>query len=284
MRILVTNDDGIDAPGLHALAEALRPLGDVVIVAPDRQQSAVGHAVTVSEPLRVVPLRRDGRVIGYAVNGTPADCVKLAVTALLPWRPDVVASGINHGRNTAVNILYSGTVSAATEATLLGIPSVAFSLDTFEPEADFRAAAVIARHLVAHLPKLELPAGTLLNVNIPNLPLERIRGVRLTRQGNSLWRDWYERRRDPWGREYFWLAGEYVLVDASPEADDVALAEGYVSVTPIRYELTDTATLERLRSHELFALSGVFHTTEQTDGEAAQHEPAGLRDPHSPPR
>ncbi|MEN3026772.1 MAG: 5'/3'-nucleotidase SurE [Chlorobiota bacterium] len=246
MRILVTNDDGIEAPGLHALADALRPLGEVVIVAPDRQQSAVGHAVTVSEPLRVVPFRLDGHSVGYAVNGTPADCVKLAVTTLLPWRPDVVASGINHGRNTAVNILYSGTVSAATEGTLLGIPSIAFSLDAYELEADFSAAAFVARYLVEHLPRLGLPPGTLLNVNIPALPLERIRGIRITRQGTSVWRDWYERRRDPWGREYFWLAGEYLLADSDPDADDVALTQGYVSVTPIRYELTDTALLPHL--------------------------------------
>ncbi len=261
MRILVTNDDGIEAAGLHALAEALRPLGEVVIVAPDRQQSAVGHALTVSEPLRIVPFRSNGQFVGYAVNGTPADCVKLAVTTLLPWRPDVVASGINHGRNTAVNILYSGTVSAATEGTLLGIPSVAFSLDAYEAEADFRAAAVIARAIVERLPFLRLPTGTLLNVNIPALPLEQICGVRITHQGRSLWRDWYERRRDPWGREYFWLAGEYVLADGDPEADDVALTQGYVSITPIRYALTDTASVEQLRQQfgELLPISDVSH-------------------------
>ncbi|MFN3337735.1 MAG: 5'/3'-nucleotidase SurE, partial [Thermomicrobium sp.] len=247
MRMLVTNDDGIEAPGLHALADALRPLGEVVIVAPDRQQSAVGHALTVSEPLRVSPVHFRGQHLGYAVNGTPADCVKLAVTTLLPWRPDVIASGINHGRNTAVNILYSGTVSAATEGTLLGIPSIAFSVDAYDPTANLEAAAAVARILVEHLPALDLPPGTLLNVNIPALPLERIRGFRITRQGSSLWRDWYERRRDPWGREYFWLAGEYVLADGDPDADDVALSQGYVSITPIRYALTDTATFDRLR-------------------------------------
>jgi 5'-nucleotidase len=209
-----------------------------------------------------VPFHANGRHLGYAVNGTPADCVKLAVTTLLPWRPDVIASGINHGRNTAVNILYSGTVSAATEGTLLGIPSVAFSLDAYEQEADFRAAALIAREVVKALPQLGLPPGTLLNVNIPAVPLEEIRGVRFTRQGSSVWRDWYERRRDPWGREYFWLAGEYVLASDSAEADDVVLAQGYVSITPIRYELTDDATLQRLRQQaaELFVLPAMSHT------------------------
>lgn len=254
LHLLVTNDDGIEAPGLLALVAALRPLGEVIVVAPDRQQSAVGHALTVSEPLRVRPHALDGTFIGYAVNGTPADCVKLAVTTLLPWRPDVVVSGINHGRNTAVNILYSGTVSAATEAALLGIPAVAFSLDAYQLEADFRAAAQIARQIVQQLPQLELPHGTLLNVNIPALPPEQIRGIRITCQGKSLWRDWYERRRDPWGREYFWLAGEYILADGNPDADDVALSQGYVSITPIRYELTDWETYKRLREHPLTTL------------------------------
>ncbi len=270
MRILLTNDDGIQAPGLHALAEAVAPLGEIIIVAPDRQQSAVGHAVTVSEPLRVVPFRINGRYAGHAVNGTPADCVKLAVTTLVPWRPDVIASGINHGRNTAVNILYSGTVSAATEGILLGIPSVAFSLDTYGEEADFRAAIVIARELIRMLPRWQLPCGTLLNVNIPALPLEQIRGVRFTRQGSSVWRDWYERRYDPWGREYFWLAGEYVCRAEHDDADDVALSEGYVSITPIRYELTDIATLERLRCHASDLLSVLSHSVSAPEnGETA---------------
>lgn len=271
MRILVTNDDGIGAPGLQALADALRPLGEVVIVAPDRQQSAVGHALTVSEPLRVVPVHAHGHQLGYAVNGTPADCVKLAVTTLLPWRPDVVASGINHGRNTAVNILYSGTVSAATEATLLGISSIAFSVDSFSPtDAELESAAVVARSLVEHLPTLHLPPGTLLNVNIPALPLERIRGVRVTRQGSSLWRDWYERRRDPWGREYFWLAGEYVLADGDPDADDIALAHGYISITPIRYALTDTVAFDFLRQRIGELNLPLSHSLEDPYGEAAQ--------------
>ncbi len=270
MRILVTNDDGIEARGLHALADALRPLGEVVIVAPDRQQSAVGHALTVSEPLRVTPVYAHGQHLGYAVTGTPADCVKLAVTTLLPWRPDVVASGINHGRNTAVNILYSGTVSAATEGTLLGIPSIAFSVDSYDPAAELAAAAAIARGLVELLPTLGLPPGTLLNVNIPALPPERIRGIRITRQGRSLWRDWYERRHDPWGREYFWLAGEYVLADGDPDADDIALTHGYVSITPIHYALTDMVTFERLRHHLATLSVPLSHSLGNAHGEAAQ--------------
>jgi len=273
-RILVTNDDGIGAPGLAALVEALLQIGRVAVVAPDRQQSAVGHALTVSEPLRAFAIPWEGTELCYAVNGTPADCVKLAVMALLPWRPEVVVSGINHGRNTAVNILYSGTVSAATEAALLGIPAIAISLDTYAMEADFRAAAAIAVRLVELLPQLQLPERTLLNVNVPALPPDRIRGVRITHQGRSLWRDWYERRQDPWGREYFWLAGEYELCDGDPDADDVALVEGYISITPIRFELTDTATAQRLKSVLETAHGNVPATSVQGDGAAAQHQSA----------
>ncbi len=273
-RILVTNDDGIGASGLAALVEALTRVGRVAVVAPDRQQSAVGHALTVSEPLRAFAVPWEGTELCYAVNGTPADCVKLAVTALLPWRPEVVVSGINHGRNTAVNILYSGTVSAATEAALLGIPAIAISLDTYAMEADFRAAAAIAVRLVELLPQLQLPERTLLNVNVPALAPERIRGVRITRQGRSLWRDWYERRQDPWGREYFWLAGEYELCDGDPDADDVALVQGYISITPIRFELTDTATAQRLKGVLEAVHGNVPATSVQSDGAAAQHQSA----------
>ncbi len=275
-RILVTNDDGIGAPGLAALVEALTRVGHVAVVAPDRQQSAVGHALTVSEPLRAFAVPWEGTELCYAVNGTPADCVKLAVTALLPWRPDVVLSGINHGRNTAVNILYSGTVSAATEAALLGIPAIAISLDTYAMAADFRAAAAVAVRLVEVLPQLQLPERTLLNVNVPALPPEHIRGIRVTHQGRSLWRDWYERRQDPWGREYFWLAGEYELCDGDPDADDVALVQGYISITPIRFELTDTATAQRLKGVLETVYGDVPATSVQGDGAAPEHQSARL--------
>jgi 5'-nucleotidase len=275
-RILVTNDDGIGAPGLAALVEALTRVGRVAVVAPDRQQSAVGHALTVSEPLRAFAMPWEGTELCYAVNGTPADCVKLAVSVLLPWRPDVVLSGINHGRNTAVNILYSGTVSAATEAALLGIPAMAISLDTYAMEADFRAAAAIAVRLVELLPQLQLPERTLLNVNVPAIPAEHIRGVRVTHQGRSLWRDWYERRQDPWGREYFWLAGEYELCDSDPDADDVALVQGYISITPIRFELTDTATAQRLKGILEPMQRDVPATSVEGDGAAPEHQSARL--------
>lgn len=247
MYILVTNDDGIDSPGINALVAAMRPLGDVVVVAPDRQQSAVGHALTVSSPLRATPFHRDGVPFGFAINGTPADCVKLGVSTLLDRRPDVVVSGINHGSNTSVNALYSGTVSAATEGTLMGIPSIAFSLATFDLAADMSLAAEVAHDVVSRLPSLHIPAGTLLNVNIPAVDRASYKGLRITRQGRSAWRDSYQRRNDPHGREYFWLHGEFVTLEVLEDADDLAVADGYTAITPLHYELTNERMMDSLR-------------------------------------
>ena len=250
MRILVTNDDGIDAPGIAALVGAMRELGDVVVVAPDRQQSAVGHALTVSSPLRATEFHRDGEVFGWAINGTPADCVKLAVSALLDYRPDMVVSGINHGSNTSVNAIYSGTVSAATEGTLMGIPSMAVSLDNFSLDADMTLAAEIAQRVARRLLELDLPLGTMLNVNVPSVAREDFRGVRVTRQGHSVWRDSYERRTDPHGREYFWLTGQLEPVTELSDADDLVVSKGWAAVTPLHYELTNFAALDQIRSEE----------------------------------
>jgi 5'-nucleotidase len=246
MNILVTNDDGIDSPGITALAAALCNVGTVTVVAPDRQQSAVGHALTVSRPLRATKVRRDDALFGFAVDGTPADCVKLGVTTLLDARPDLVVSGINHGSNTSVNILYSGTVSAASEAMLLGIPAIAVSIDSLSYSTDCAAAAEFAAHIAARMPSLGLPLDTLLNVNVPALPKERIKGFRITRQGHSGWEDSYECRKDPMGREYFWLSGNYHVRDLDHSSDEGALKAGYVSVTPVRYRLTNDDEVSRL--------------------------------------
>ncbi len=254
--ILVVNDDGIYANGIYTLAKSLYTLGTVVVVAPDRQQSAVGHALTVNAPLRVTPFHRDGVLFGYAVNGTPADCVKLAVNKLLPTPPDLVVSGINHGANTAANILYSGTVSAATEGMLLGIRSMAVSVDTLDEDFDCSAAAYYALQIAQFLLQIELPKGTFLNVNVPALPLETIKGIRFTRQGSAYWRDTYVEMQDPQGHPVYWIKGEYIIPeDEAPDADDIALREGYVSITPIRYQLTDETFLQHLRTH----LQSHFH-------------------------
>jgi len=247
MRILVTNDDGVDAPGIGALVAAMRPLGEVFVIAPDRQQSAVGHALTVSSPLRATPFHRDGVSFGFAINGTPADCVKLGISTLLEHRPDIVVSGINHGSNASVNAIYSGTVSAATEGTLMGIPSMAISLASFDQTADLSLAADVAAQIASMLPTLGLPSGTLLNVNVPNIPRALYKGLRITRQGNSAWRDHYEERIDPHGRAYYWLKGEFGTVDVVDDADDIAVQEGYAAITPLQYDLTNYAVYNQLR-------------------------------------
>lgn len=248
MLILVTNDDGIDSPGIHALVQAMRKLGKVIVVAPDRQQSAVGHALTVSSPLRATPFYREGAMLGYAINGTPADCVKLAVSTLLEERPDIVVSGINHGSNTSVNAIYSGTVSAATEGTLMGIPSMAVSLDSFDQSSDMSLAADVAYSVASRLCDLGLPGGTLLNVNVPHIPREGFKGLRVTRQGRSIWKDNYDVRKDPQGQPYYWLTGDFVTVEPIPDADDLAVAEGWAAITPLHYELTNVDEFVRLKS------------------------------------
>ncbi|MCS7082860.1 MAG: 5'/3'-nucleotidase SurE [Bacteroidetes bacterium] len=245
--ILVSNDDGIDAPGLKALVEAVSPLGEVRVVAPERQQSAVGHAITMQQPLRAYPHRRSGRLWGTAVTGTPADCVKLALAKLLERRPDLVVSGINHGSNTSTNVLYSGTVSAAAEGALYGIPSIAFSLCEQNWEADLSAARQIASRIAAEVLRRGLPQGVLLNVNIPPLPLEQIQGIRVTRQAQARWIEEFDSRTDPFNRTYYWLTGTFVNFDEGEDTDEAAIAAGYVSITPIHYDLTAYAALEELR-------------------------------------
>lgn len=236
--ILVSNDDGYDSPGIYALVMSLRRIADVVVVAPATQQSAVGHAITVQTPLRARPIQRGAHFTGWAVEGTPADSVKLGVSTLLKQKPDLVVSGINHGMNTSINVIYSGTVSAATEGAVLGIPAIAMSLASHSLAADMRAAATFARKIAAEVLKRGLPKGTLLNVNVPDVPADKIAGVAVTRQGRSTWDDGFETRLDPVGRDYYWLVGKYRW-DDNPLADDAALQKNIISVTPLHYSLTD---------------------------------------------
>ncbi|HCV43306.1 MAG TPA: 5'/3'-nucleotidase SurE, partial [Bacteroidetes bacterium] len=215
LHILLSNDDGIDAPGIFALAQEIKKIAEVTVIAPDKQQSAVGHAITMNYPLRAVPFHKNGEFFGYAVEGTPADAIKLGVRSLMKRKPDMVISGINHGSNTAINIIYSGTVSAATEGTVLGIPSIAISLTTYG-EADFSYAAKFARKLAVLVAEKGLPEGTLLNVNVPAVSEQQIAGVLLTRQGKSTWDDTFDVRRDPANREYFWLTGQLNIIHIDP--------------------------------------------------------------------
>lgn len=238
--ILLANDDGIDAPGLRALADALGGLGEIVVVAPIAEQSAVGHAITMRDPVRAHEWRAEtfptaSRAV--AVTGTPADCVKLALHRLLPRRPDLVVSGINNGPNTAVNVIYSGTVSAATEAAILGIDSIAVSQDAWN-QTDYAESGRWARRVAEQVLARGLPPGVLLNVNIPFEPEGGIRGVRVTRQARAHWEEVFDERLDPHQKPYYWLTGTFVPRDDRPDTDLAAIAEGYVSVTPIHYDLT----------------------------------------------
>jgi len=247
LSILVSNDDGILSDGLAALVSSLQHIADVTIVAPDSQQSAVGHAITVHRPLRVREVKKEGKFFGYAVDGTPADCVKLAIRNLMKKKPDLVISGINHGSNTAISVIYSGTVSAATEGTILGIPSFAMSLTTFEANADFSYAAKFARQLALKVIENGPLIGTMLNVNVPAVPESEIKGVVITRQGKSIWNDEFEARRDPGNKQYYWLKGELVELDEEEDIDQRAILNNKVSITPIQFDLTNYPMIEKLR-------------------------------------
>jgi len=246
MRVLLTNDDGIHAPGLKALYQELKRDFQVYIVAPDSERSAVGHAITLTSPLRVQEVFKNGSFFGYGVKGTPADCVKIAVQELLEAAPDVILSGVNLGANVGVNVLYSGTVSAATEGAFLGIPSAAISLD-IRTNPDFRFAARFGIEIIRFIREHGLRERTALNVNIPAVPPEKLEGVSFTRQGVARFREKFERRIDPRGNVYYWLSGETPLEEGNPDADARALKQNWITITPISYDLTCEEELLRLR-------------------------------------
>lgn len=243
--ILLTNDDGIHAEGIRYLKMAAERLGEVWIVAPETEQSAVGHSITLYNPIKAQEVMRDGVFYGYGIGGTPADSVKLAVHSLLPRRPDLVISGINNGANLGINVLYSGTVSAATEGAILGVPSLAVSLAQ-KKTPPYPWTIPHVETLGRWVLKNGLPPGVALNVNIPALPPERIQGYSLTRQGLAKFRERFEQREDPRGDHYYWLAGD-ATADENTEGTDVAmLKQGYVSVTPLFYDLTAHSSMEEL--------------------------------------
>jgi len=247
--ILISNDDGIDADGIKALTKEIKKFAEVFVVAPHTQQSAVGHSITMSDPIRAKKTLMFGDFYGYAVTGTPADSVKIGVHTLLKNRKiDLLISGINQGANTAINIIYSGTVSAATEGTILGIPSIAISLTSYT-YPDFSVAAKYASKLAKIVLKNGLPIGTLLNVNVP--AIKKVKGALLTMQGKSSWNDTYEIRHDPANRQYYWLTGSMHKTDKSREYDVKAVDDEYISVTPIHYDLTDYRFHEKMKTWKL---------------------------------
>ncbi len=248
LRILVSNDDGIAAPGIRALARALATSHEVYVLAPDRERSATGHALTLHKPLRAEPVEMGQGVAGaWAVTGTPSDCVKLAVGAILPAPPDLVVSGINRGPNLGTDVLYSGTVSAALEGVINGLPAIAFSLATFS-DVGYDRAAAFAASLVQQLADQTLPTKFLLNVNLPALEGEGYRGVRITKLGVRKYKDVFERRADPRGRTHYWLAGEAVEAGEADDSDVMAVRANYVSITPIQYDMTDYPMIAPLRA------------------------------------
>ncbi len=252
--ILISNDDGIDAAGLQKLASELKKFANVYIAAPHRQQSAVGHSITIFYPLRASEYHREGKFFGWAVEGTPADAVKAGVIFFFKdVKFDLVVSGINHGANTAINIIYSGTVSAATEGSILGIPSIAISLNTFE-RADFTLSAKISAKIIKNLltnKKFKLKSHTLLNINIPNVAKGKIKGIKITKQGKSYWDDTLEVRADPNGRDYYWLTGKNISADKTIDFDAKAVDENYISVTPLHFDLTDYETYDDIKNWNL---------------------------------
>ncbi len=249
-KILVTNDDGIYSAGILALVNAMQELGHVDVVAPLAEKSAVGHAITVSDPLRVQQVERFGRFFGHAVNGTPADCVKIAIKCLLDDLPDIVVSGINQGSNTATNVIYSGTVSAAAEGVIMGIPSIAISLTSFT-NRDFSYAAKIARHISSLVLEKGLPPRTLLNVNVPPLDEEQVKGVEAARQGMGRYEEVFDERQDPMKRTYYWMAGKRMVLDDDEDVDDVVVMHNKVAITPIQYDLTHYDFLKELKTWKL---------------------------------
>ncbi|MDD5676527.1 MAG: 5'/3'-nucleotidase SurE [Kiritimatiellae bacterium] len=248
--ILICNDDGIYAPGIMALFEAVRDIGEVTVVAPDAEQSAVGHAITLSNPIKIKQVRRNAQFEGYAVVGTPADCIKLAVTVLLERPPDLIISGINLGPNVGISVIYSGTVSAATEGAILGIPSMAISLATFK-DPIWETAAHVARRLTQEIITRGLPADTLLNVNVPNRTLKQVKGLAVTRMGRSRFAEIFHKRTNPRGDTYYWMDGELKITGDTGGTDIQALADGLVSLTPIWFDLTHTAVLPKLNDWNL---------------------------------
>ncbi|MCS6980306.1 MAG: 5'/3'-nucleotidase SurE [Flavobacteriales bacterium] len=242
--ILVCNDDGVHAPGLQYLTEVAHRLGEVVVVAPDSPQSGMGHAVTINDTLRVADMSRQKGYPMYSCSGTPVDCVKLAMNKLLPRRPDLVVSGINHGSNSSVNVIYSGTMSAAIEGAIAGITSLGFSLCDHSYDADFGPSLPWVEKLMA-LALYEAPVkGMCLNVNFPKGP---VKGYRFVRQARAYWAEEMDERTDPRGGKYFWLTGVFEVPDTGRDTDEYVLSQGYASVVPVTFDLTDYAVLEKLR-------------------------------------
>ena len=252
--ILVTNDDGITAPGLRALVTYMRTIGEVVVVAPDSPQSGMGHAITIDKMLCYKKLEtntNNNSPLEYSCSGTPADCVKLALHEILDRKPDIVVSGINHGSNSSINVIYSGTMSAAIEAGIEEIPAIGFSLCDYDWDADFSAVANISKKIVLEVLKNGIPKGIVLNVNIPKTNGVAPKGIKVCRQAKATWKEKFEKRISPFGKEYYWLTGEFELLDEREDTDIHALNNNYVSIVPTQFDLTAHHQIQSINNWKL---------------------------------
>ena len=250
--ILVTNDDGISAPGIRTLISVMNEIGNVVVVAPDSPQSAMGHAITINSTLECHKIKiDDGPQIEYSCSGTPADCVKLGINEILKKKPDLCVSGINHGSNSSINVIYSGTMSAAIEASIEGVPAIGFSLLDYSWKADFSEIKNIIKNITLKSLSNGIPKSTALNVNFPKLKEKAIKGIKICNQANAYWIEKFDKRINPQGREYYWLTGEFINNDKSIESDEWALNNGFVSIVPVKFDLTNHEVIEKIKSWNL---------------------------------
>jgi 5'-nucleotidase len=250
--ILVTNDDGITSKGIASLVEAVRPFGQILVVAPDKPQSGMGHAISVHDILRLTPYHEFYGIQAFSCSGTPVDCVKLAIYEILDsHKPDFLVSGVNHGNNSSTNVLYSGTMSAAVEGALENIPSIGFSLDDFAADADFSVCSRVVQTMMQAAMTHEFPKNICLNVNIPKLSLEEFKGIKICRQAHAFWKDRFDKRIDQFGKPYYWLTGEFENFDAGEDTDVWALNNGYASVVPIQFDMTAHNALPALNNWHL---------------------------------
>ncbi|WP_445715575.1 5'/3'-nucleotidase SurE [Flavobacterium sp.] len=250
--ILVTNDDGIVAPGIRALIEVMKEIGEVVVVAPNSPQSAMGHAITINNTLKLEQVHLDKDLAQeFSCSGTPVDCVKIAVNEILKRKPDLCVSGINHGSNSSINVIYSGTMSAAVEAGIEGIPAIGFSLLDYSWNADFSQIKSHVKQITSEVLKKGLPEGVILNVNFPKLSKEEIKGVKICRQAKAMWQEEFDKRTNPHGKDYYWLTGKFVNLDKGTDTDEWALENGYISIVPVQFDLTAHHAMQQLNSWEL---------------------------------
>ena len=249
---LVTNDDGIGARGLDALIEVVRPFGKVFVIAPEEGQSGMSHAITVKYPIRLSKVHEEEGLVKYSSNGTPVDCVKLALNKLLDRAPDMILSGINHGSNASSSIIYSGTMAAAIEGCINGIPSIGFSLLDYSPDANFSSVLKYAGMILSEAIEKGIPDETCLNVNFPVNTYKKIKGIRICRQNKGVWKEEFDHRRDPQNRDYYWLTGEFINLEPdAPDTDEYALHKNYVSIVPVHIDLTSYKAIDKLRNWDI---------------------------------